>query len=370
MTMKRDRFHISMLLGMLVLLATACDQTIHEYPGSGNVPVLVELNVDRTPPNYYKALTYDDEGGYFEEELTPDASWAYIPDERLSLRFVVELYKVPSAGASVEKGSLVERREIAMDRLALPPQDTVLFYVPEGNYKVLSWADYVPQTSGEDWHFDTGQLNAVRENMDHAPQVNHHKNAAAGSCDFAVTIGRYGETVSVSTGAAGSTASVTPSGEPVVPVYMTRPSARFRLWATDWNDFTRKKSRAVNDLQVKIVYKQYIGVGYNVESESLNAFVETHEMDMVPVTVTDDGSLLLAYDYVLTNTGREDHVLIDVFVCDKNGDEINHYQNIDVPLSRNRETVLKGPFLTREVGSGDIGIDDEFDDEIVVVIPD
>ena len=48
----------------------------------------------------------------------------------------------------------------------------------------------------------------------------------------------------------------------------------------------------------------------------------------------------------------------------------NHYQNIDVPLYRNRETVIKGPFLTKTIGSGDIGIDDDFDNEHVVVIPD
>ena len=66
----------------------------------------------------------------------------------------------------------------------------------------------------------------------------------------------------------------------------------------------------------------------------------------------------------------EADALRDVFVYDENGDEVNHYQNIDVPLYRNRETVLRGPFLTQNVGSGDIGIDDGFDDEFVVVIPD
>ena len=101
-----------------------------------------------------------------------------------------------------------------------------------------------------------------------------------------------------------------------------------------------------------------------------NAFVETRTMETSPTTLTDDGTLLLAYDYVLASDRREDHVLVDVFVYDGNGKEINHYQNIDVPLYRNRETVIKGPFLTKTIGSGDIGIDDDFDNEHVVVIPD
>ena len=120
---------------------------------------------------------------------------------------------------------------------------------------------------------------------------------------------------------------------------------------------------------MRIIYKQYVSAGYNVDTQNPNAFVESRTMETSPSTVEADGSVLLAYDYVLTSSDREDHVLIDVFLYE-NGQELNHYQDIEVPLWRNRETVIKGPFLTRSVGSGDIGIDEGFDDEFVVVIPD
>ena len=58
----------------------------------------------------------------------------------------------------------------------------------------------------------------------------------------------------------------------------------------------------------------------------------------------------------------------DLFIYDKDGNEINHYQNIDIPLQRNKETVVRGPFLTLERGSGGIGIDDEFEGEHVVEV--
>lgn len=367
--MKRNLSYIAILICLLSLGVTACDETIHEYPRTNEVLVMVELNADRTPPLYYKGLIYDETGNSIVQELPEEQATGYIPDERLCVHFIVELYKLPSAGASVDEGILVDRRELSTDRLAQPPQDTLAFQLPQGYYRVLTWGDYAPEARVSDWHFDTSRLNAVRENIDHTPMVNHHKNAAAGSCDFSVTVGRYGEEISVST--PGSTATVTPSGVPLVPVYMERPSARFHLRATDWNDYSKKRSRAsVNDLQVRIVYKQYVGIGYNVESETLNAFVESRTMEMVPPEDPDGGEAVLAYDYVLTNDGREDHVLIDLFIYDEEGQEINHYQNIDVPLYRNHETVLRGPFLTKQVGSGDIGIDDEFDDEFVVVIPD
>ena len=314
--MKEYGFHIIAFVCIVSLFVTACDKTIHQYPESEKTWVMVELNADRTPPVYYKELTYDAEGESSINDLEPVLSGNYTADERLCLRFVVELYKMPGATDDANKGNLVERREISVERLTDAPQDTLYFCLADGNYKVLAWADYVPKEEPADWHFSTDKLDAVRANVSHKPLDNHHKNSAAGNCDFI------------------------------------------------------KKRSAVDDLHIKIIYKQYVSVGYNVGTEMPNAFVETRTMETAPTTLTDDGTLLLAYDYVLASDRREDHVLVDVFVYDGNGKEINHYQNIDVPLYRNRETVIKGPFLTKTIGSGDIGIDDDFDNEHVVVIPD
>lgn len=140
------------------------------------------------------------------------------------------------------------------------------------------------------------------------------------------------------------------------------------MWATDLQDFLNSNNR-IEDLRVRIIYKQYISAGYNVDTETPNLFVQARSMETTPTTIPGDGTVLLAYDYVLTSSDKEDHVLIDVFIY-KGNEKLNHYQNIDVPLRRNRETVIKGPFLTKTVGSGDIGIDDEFNDEFVVEIPD
>ena len=149
---------------------------------------------------------------------------------------------------------------------------------------------------------------------------------------------------------------------------MERAEGRFRLWATDLQDFLNGGNN-IEDLRIKIIYKQYISAGYNVDTETPNRFVQTRTMETTPTTVPGDGSILLAYDYVLTSSDREDHILVDIFIY-KGEEELNHYQDITIPLQRNHETVVRGPFLTREIGSGDIGIDDNFDDEFVVVIPD
>lgn len=347
-----------------MLLATSCDATIHEYPGKGESLVVVELNVDRTPPQYYKELVYDQDGNRSETELAPELSQTYTADERLCMRIITELYEVASTESRTNTGRLVARREIAVERLMEAPQDTLQFRVPEGRYRALSWADYAPQSNVSDWHFETGSLDAVLVKVEHKPQVNHHKSSAAGSSDFAIDFAadRQGAPILLRSGRA------TRADDGSIPVYLERASGRFRLWATDLQEFLASGKR-IEDLDVRIIYKQYVSAGYNVDTQTPNAFVESRTMETSPSTVEADGSVLLAYDYVLTSSDREDHVLIDVFLYE-DGQELNHYQDIEVPLWRNRETVIKGPFLTRSVGSGDIGIDEGFDDEFVVVIPD
>ena len=129
----------------------------------------------------------------------------------------------------------------------------------------------------------------------------------------------------------------------MVSVYMERASGRFRLWATDLQEF-RKKRSAVDDLHIKIIYKQYVSVGYNVGTEMPNAFVETRTMETAPTTLTDDGTLLLAYDYVLASDRREDHVLVDVFVYDGNGKEIIITRISTCPFIAIERPLLRGRF--------------------------
>ena len=210
----------------------------------------------------------------------------------------------------------------------------------------------------------TDQLDAVQVDVDHKPRDNHHKNSAAGKCNFSVDfdLSKSGDPI------IWSETRSTPSADLVVPVYLDRAVGRFRLWATDLQDFLNSGNR-LEDLRIQIIYKQYVSAGYNVDTESPNRFVQMRTMETTPTTVLGDGSVLLAYDYVLTSSDKEDHVLVDVFIY-ANDQELNHYQNITIPLQRNRETVVKGPFLTKEIGSGDIGIDDDFDGGFEVVIPD
>lgn len=361
--MNKHYIHTLLVIGIVILL-TSCDKTIHQYPATDESIIYLELNADRTPPQYYKELTYDNNGEYTEAELDPILSDTYTPNERLSMRLITELYKIESIEDRIDKGVLIARRVITKDRLKEAPQDTLQFRVPTGIYRALTWADYTLKDDVTDWHFKTKALDVVEVDIDHKPRDNHHKNSAAGVCNFSVG---FDHSKSGAPTILSETRAI-PTTNHVIPVHMERAVGRFRLWATDLQEFLNSGNQ-IENLRIKIIYKQYVSAGYNVDTEAPNHFVQTRTMETTPTTVPGDGSVLLAYDYVLTSSDKEDHVLVDIFIYNEDK-ELNHYQNITIPLMRNHETVVKGPFLTKKIGSGNIGIDEDFDDEIVVVIPD
>lgn len=346
----------------VVLLGVGCDATIHEYPTEQQSQVIVEVNVDRLPPLYYKELQYDAEGNHTERLMQPVYSAPYSISEDFEMRLVIELYRVSASSVDVNNGILNARREELVNRLMEPPQDTLHFYVDDGVYKVLAWADYVMEGNTDDWHFDTKALHSVRENVEHKPEINHQKNSAAGVTGFSVDFSQSEQGYPM---LAGETRNVQESC--VVPVDMKRTTGRFRLYSTDVQEFLKSGYR-LEDLWIQVIYKQYVSVGYNVDLQEPNEFVPTRTMETRPGRVAEDGTLMLCYDYVLTSNNKEDHVLIDVVAYDASTRKvINYYQDIDIPLFRNQETVLYGPFLTRKVGSG-VGINDRFEGEHIVEI--
>ena len=88
--MKEFGFHIIAFVCIVSLFVTACDKTIHQYPESEKTWVMVELNADRTPPVYYKELTYDAQGESSINDLEPVHSANYTAQERKTFPYVVE----------------------------------------------------------------------------------------------------------------------------------------------------------------------------------------------------------------------------------------------------------------------------------------
>ena len=90
--------------------------------------------------------------------------------------------------------------------------------------------------------------------------------------------------------------------------------------------------------------------------------------------IDEEGKLELCYDYVFVN-GKQTNVKINFAffkgdVTFENGEaigeKISNWTGVVVPLKRNMETLVEGRFLTASFGTGGVGIDPGFEDEIVI----
>ena len=66
--------------------------------------------------------------------------------------------------------------------------------------------------------------------------------------------------------------------------------------------------------------------------------------------------------------GEESFATLEMIIYNGDGEEVNRVTGVEVPLKRNKITMVHDEFLTREFAPG-IGIDPGFDGEINVVVP-
>ena len=84
------------VLSVFMGLMMACDATVHEYPVPDKSFVVIEPNVDRLPPLYYKEVFYDEEWNCTIKNLEEEHSKPYIPDEDFAMRIILDVYEKKS----------------------------------------------------------------------------------------------------------------------------------------------------------------------------------------------------------------------------------------------------------------------------------
>ena len=352
---------------ILALFLIACDPTIHEYPAPCQSSVIIEPHVNREPPLYYKEVIYDEEGNSTVKTLKEVPAPPYTPSEEYQMRIILDIYQEGTNNSSsrMKPDKTFERNIIYTDKDALPPQSNIQIDLPEGDYHVLAWADYVYKDCPDSWHYYPDTLTNVKTNLRTYPEHTHHRSTAAGqetfAIDFLLTPNGYPTTKSK---------SETPIQSRVIPIDLERPSGRYRVIASDFTDFINNGG-SLENATIKVIYKQYVSVGYNVATQEPNMFVSTYSFNTHPEdsSIDTNGDLTLFCDYLFTSYDKEDNILADFYFYDAEGNEINHSQNIKIPLKRNHETVIRGCFLTRKIGKdNNIDIDENFEGEYIITL--
>ena len=352
----------------MVIMIASCDATIHQYPDIRKELVILQLNVSRKPPRSYKQVVYDTDWKPTIIELEGSADTYQWPSD-FALRITVEVYRdindVTRANG-MEDEKPIERRVVWVDACMDEPQDTVHLYLPDGHYRAISFADYVPLSNLNDWHYNTQKLTNITTDLTTYPRNPHLRSSAAGQVSFVMTH-------QLTEGGYPATADApdVPELSRIIPIRLTRPSGRFRLIATD----SRLSPMPMRNTSIKLVYKDFVTTGYNVLTGEPNNYISSYGFITQPplgeVNASTDQTLLVE-DYLFTGYNRENIFHAVMIITDVYGHPINTTPNIEFPLVRDGETVIYAPFfsVSRDSPSGGAGfdIDENFEGEFIVTI--
>lgn len=347
----RIRHIVLMFMSLLVL--ASCDKTIHEYPAELNLQLTVRCSVDLSHPEHFVTVECDAEKGASYVVRTQAAEPLGTRfTEPVCLRYVVDLYRQTSSSSV-----FVERKELFSAVDAANPQVEATFDVDASKYVVLVWCDYVQDDIRKAWYYNTDDLRKIRYS-DEEVVDNNDKDVFSNVLNVDLTDYYYADG----------------DHEIVYDLDLLRPMGRFKCISTDMEDYLNGDDATVEEITAVVTYVQYVSAGYNVEEQRPNYFEPTRTF-VTNAHLDDDGMLELCCDYVFVN-GKQTNVKINFAFYrgdvtfneygEAEGTKISNWSGIVVPLKRNMETIVEGRMLTTSFGTGGVGIDPGFENEIVI----
>lgn len=363
--------NVIFLLSALILALgmTSCCETIHEYPDEGRAAVSLTMNVRNLAPEIYTVVDYTidntnpgifgiDEWRSLESRTfdAPQFERYYLGENKIAsnewnLRLVWEIYYGSNEEVRIGRGDLIERKVQLIDAAIELPSYTTEIELPAGTYTLLAWADYVPVGTEEDHFYDTQNMSAIksdlvlRENC----QDNDLRDCFARTYEFRIENVKY-------------------LGEPRhYETTLTRPQGRYVVLATDYKDYLDLSNVPVEENTVDCFYPTFLNVGYSIPEARPNLSASQIGYKFTPMRyVFDEKEMVsLGDDYSFVN-GKESHLILNLTVMNPQGNEISKNENIDIPIYPDKLTIVLGRFLANSGNSGGLGIDDKFENEIVI----
>ena len=250
--------------------------------------------------------------------------------------------------------------------------------LPEGSYDFNVWVDYVDDGSKRDKYYDTRDFSEI---------ILANKGQHSGSNEYREAFRGYSNGVVMD--------PLHYSGQIVNEIHnessveMMRPMGKFKFISTDVEAFltkvmaTLKEQGKLNNIDTDITsksgYEQLKSVieldkyrvvfRYNLFMPcSFNMFTDkpadswTGVTFNSPILLEDDfDGMVLGHDFVFVN-GSTTTLSISLEVYNNEGQKISSTNPINVPVVRNKLTLVKGEFLT-SIASGGISINPGYDGE-------
>lgn len=340
----RRALHIFGIMICALLLATACRGVIvHEWPEEPGIdPTLINATLRILP---CPAFTFRD------DVKDPVITENYFTEPERAARFQLNVY----VNEPYNKDLIyTEKFNVTREQLSNVIERKLVLHA--FRYRVEVWQDLTDtQFPANDFWYSTTPLTSIKV-AERELYIGAHDSKQASSCGMEFDLAPYFNEWDVDIN---------------VDVPLLRPQSKFILVSNDVEKFVKSFNNNFstsytdpNDIfercVMKVKYNGYVPTGYNVATGQLNDAQGSYAFDF-DVMLINDKEAIVAFDYVLTGpTSTVVNVGLDLY--DDKGVLINTVGSVNVPISQNRITVLRGEYLTREYGGG-VGINTEFDGE-------
>ena len=316
------------------LLLLGCD--IHEFPVDYDSRISFLLNLD-----FDTVLPIHDELTYSKGKTV---STKAASDDHV-MRYTVKAYPEDTSKENVDTvyTFVFTKSDSSVS------EDGVWLKLDEGTYTFRVWADYVDAGSLKDKYYNTEDFSEIKliNNDPHIGSTDY-RDAFIGSANVTIASDK----------------------ENKVTIDMARPMGKYKFISTDLDIFLQTMSEKgmstdLMDFTVVFEYNLFMPCAFNAH-EDVTADSWTGVSFESKMQINDQNELELGHDYIFVNH-RGTSLSISVSVYDKNGDRVASTDALDVPIARNKLTVVKGDFLTSK-STGGISISPDYDGDYNIEI--
>ena len=328
----------------LVLLCPACE-SVHEFPEEPGVdPSFIDVNLSVAID-----MKLND-----EDPITQ--TYRSMLGDDYDIRYIVEIYKVSDSYAETV-GNLVKR----IEKIEQTIIENGIYQIDEdihlhaGVYSVMVWVDFIKKGSNKDYYYNTSNLHEIRVNL---------------------IDGKYnGYDVTKDAFAAQKNMDLIPYANDRFVQYnmeipVERPFAVYQVITTDIakykEEYSSKPYSSIRPSLTNAVYGLYFPMGYNVYYGVPDDFRANVSFDHDVVETVEGEEAIIASDYVFVDN-KDTFYYLSLSINNAENNLISTVKDIKINLQKNRLTIIKGEFLTKDIDDGEIGIDPGFDGEEIVI---
>lgn len=264
----------------------------------------------------------------FEIE-TSMASYDSINYDATHLRVIIE---------AVSLDGKTTKRDVSTSEHQQQDIITMSMTLPEDKYNVRIWCDFVPSNSSADHHFDTGRL--------HLGFVSHKGKYNGNTSKTAYGDYLYLDLEKV-------------SGTNTYRVSPKAATGRFSLIPSDM------ESHIGDSVEITFSYAGYFPLSYNVDKQLASANGLTPGVGFGYREKVERDKIIGIDDIFVCDT--ETILFADIQTKDSGGKIIGNTR-VRIPIYRGMNTILRCNLFTVGPSNGGIGVNDKFDDEIIVEV--